>query len=245
MLNAERQVDVTTNNLANVNTAGFKKDLLAAMAAPNIATVREPFYPLIPADRNRGFIPIGVQSTGVMAAEVWTDFESGPLVQTGRTLDIAIVDDGFFTVQDAAGNTYYTRNGSFTVGVDGNLVTQEGLTVLGDGGAISIGNAGRIEISRSGAVIADGEILDSLRIAHFTDPHSLRKVGHTLFTGPNPDGIGTANVESGAIEQSNASVIESMVKLIEGHRLYEADSRVLQTLDATLDRAANDLGSLR
>ena len=245
MLNTERQVDVTTNNLANVNTTGFKKDMLTAMAAPNIATVREPAYPRIPSSPLGFAAPIGLQNTGVMAAEVWTDFEPGPIVQTGRTLDVAILNDGFFTVEDAAGNTFYTRNGSFTIDSNGNLATQDGLTVLGDNGAISIAGAGKVEISQAGAVLADGAAVDNLRISFFSDPHSLRKVGHTRFTGANPDGIGTTSVNSGVLEQSNASVIDSMVKLIEGYRLYEADSRVLQTLDATLERAANDIGSMR
>jgi flagellar basal-body rod protein FlgF len=245
MLHTERQVDVTTNNLANVNTAGFKKDLLVAMAAPNMATVREPLYPRAPSDPYIGSSPIGTQSTGIVGDVVWTDYSPGAIVQTGRNLDLASLSGGFFTIQDSGGNTYYTRNGSFTLNADGALVTQDGLNVLGENGLINLAGAQRVEVSQNGAIIADGETVDVLRMSFFNDPNSLRKVGNTRFAGGNPDAVGVSSVESGVLEQSNANVIDSMVKLIEGHRMYEADSRVLQTLDTTLERSVNDVGSVK
>jgi len=244
MLQAERQVDNTASNLANVNTTGFKKDFLAAMAAPEMLTSREPSHPRVPSAPLGTAVPIGIQSTGVMGAETYTDFSPGPITNTERNLDVAILNDGFFTVADNQGNTYYTRNGAFVIAPDGSLTTIEGLTVLGEGGVIQTPGAGSIEISANGSVFADGEMVDMLQIAFFSNPQALTKIGHNRFRGPAPDGIGTANLQSGALEQSNANVIDSMINLIENHRIYEADSRVLQTLDSTLERTVNDVGSL-
>ncbi len=242
MLTTERQLDVTANNLANVGTTGFKKELLTAMAAPSIATVREPSAPRIPMYAP-GFAEFaGHQVSGVQGYSVHTDFSPGPIVHTGRGLDAAVQNAGFFTVIDSQGRIFYTRDGAFTVTADGTLTTASGHVVQGLGGPIQTAGEGATTVSPSGAVISDGEEVDLLQIAFFSDLSQLKPAGKNLFSGPAPDGTGTVNLIPGALEQSNSDVIGSMVKLIEHHRLFEAESRILQTIDSTIDRAVNTLG---
>lgn len=242
MLTAERQLDVTANNLANVGTTGFKRELLTAIAAPSIETVREPSFPRFPQYLPGQIEHIGSQNSGVQGFAVHTDFSAGPIVHTGRALDVAISNGGFFTVADAQGRIFYTRDGAFAVTSDGTLVTSSRHVVQGLGGPIQTNGEGSATISPSGAVLVDGAQVDFLQIAFFDDVSQLKPIGKNLFSGPTPDGVGTVNLITGAIEQSNSDVIGSMVKLIENHRLFEAESRILQTLDSTIDRAVNTLG---
>jgi flagellar basal-body rod protein FlgF len=169
--------------------------------------------------------PVGAQSTAVRVERIETDFSPRPARETGEPLDFAIAGEGFFAVQTAAG-VRYTRNGQFAVSPQGLLVTAMGDPVLDRGGR-PIRTDGRVDPARLGVVA-------------LTDP---RKQGDSLVTG-TPAGAAAGQVRSGALEASGADPARSMVDMISSMRAFEAGQKVIQTIDATLDKAVNRVGSV-
>ena len=152
---------------------------------------------------------------------------------------------GFFAIQTPAG-VRYTRNGSFTRGAGGELVTQDGHQVLGLNGPIVLdpaGQAGKVTISEDGRIFLDEVENNTFQIATFAEENRLRKEGANLFRPPegvNPEQA-TPPLRQGLLELSNVNVISEMVNMIAGFRAYETNSKVVQTHDALLDKAANEV----
>lgn len=245
MLAEMARTDVISNNMANVNTTAFKKDRTIFRAFPemNIHRIHDP----VPAGLDKVVDPrpfIGMMGTGVMLDEVNTDFNQGHLITTSNPLDLAIRGEGFFQVQTPEG-IKYTRDGSFSLSSNGYLVTKEGYYVLGENGPLQLLQTGDITISQQGEVFVNDEYIDRLNIVTFADLNQLQKQGDNLyFTDAVPEPLQDADVVQGALEGSNISIVAEMVDLISAFRAYEANQKVIQTHDTTLDRAINDVGRI-
>ncbi len=168
------------------------------------------------------------------------DFQSGPLQQTGRPLDVALQGDGFFVVQGTDG-PMYTRNGGFHVNQDGLLVTVDQLPVLGNGGPITLPNNASSEavmISATGEVTVDGDAIGQLQLAAFEDQSVLQPAGVSLFAAPPGVTPQEADVQivQGFLEQSNVSAIDELVTIMVGSRHYEAARKAMNAMEESLQK---------
>lgn len=241
MITQMRRMDVVTNNLANVNTTGHKRDFVVLRSFSEELTHR------INDDsdwaRSR---PIGPYPLGLFIDEVHTDHSVGAFQVTGGALDVALTAQGFFVINtmDADGGIVerFTRDGSFTLGPDNVLLTKAGGRVQGVGGDIVVPN-GEITIDRAGFIRSNGELVDRLRLTNVTDTQSLRKVGDNLFAA-TPETVETAFaglVEQGYLERSNVNSVREMVEMITLHRIYDANQRLISVHNNTLGNAVNDI----
>lgn len=248
----EKRLELITNNLANVGTNGFKKDVavfegLTPHLPEAAVTTFSPFGPLIGADATFGYLK-----------QVSTDFSAGPIRITGEPLDIAIQGEGFFAVQSPAG-VRYTRNGRFTLDKEGQLVTSAGFPVLGNGGPINL-PPGVVSVDSNGNISVRGieanataVEIDQLPVYTLNNGSGARALSNQAMFRKAGGGLfeiiaGTAipsiegRVQQGAIEESNVSAVEEMVAMIEVMRLYEAAQKAMQTADEIASKAANEIG---
>ncbi|EMS70247.1 flagellar hook-basal body protein [Ruminiclostridium cellobioparum] len=251
MLANDRKMDVITNNLANVNTAGYKKDTVVFESFPDLLTKR--------INDTKNSSNIGSMELSSDVGEIFTYFTQGQLNQTNNMLDLAIDDNGgantsspaFFTVGvvDPSDNSnlkeYYTKDGSFVLNSDNQLVTKDGNYVLGQSGPITL-EPGQFSIDDMGNIVQDGAVVDTLRITQFSDPAMLRKFGDNMLenTGSETSDF-TGSVLQGFSEGSNVNVISEMVDMITVMRAYEANQKVLQSHDSLLEKAVNEVGVVR
>jgi flagellar basal-body rod protein FlgF len=241
---AESQADVIANNLANVNTSGFKRTLLQVQSAPEMGIYLLQNQPASGAPggvSSRNFV--GALGTGAQIMDSPADFEQGALQHTGNPLDVAVSGNGFFTVQTPQG-IRYTRDGEFARDGQGRLVTMDGNFVLGRNGPITL-QPGGVQISQNGDIHQNGAVIDSLRIVQFQNPAAVRPEGANQFvdTGagaPVLDAQSTVN--QGSLENSNANVVRSMVDLITAQRWFEANQKVIQTQDTANGYAIANVG---
>ncbi|PIE03561.1 MAG: flagellar basal-body rod protein FlgG [Acidobacteria bacterium] len=242
-------LDVIANNLANVNTVGFKK------ARPEFQDL---LYQTLntPGSNNTTttISPTGVQ-VGLGAKLVSTNraFEQGSLKGTGRPLDLAISGDGFFEMTLPDGTQGYTRNGSFAKDENGNIVDASGntlnpnITIPPSAVAVSVGKDGSVTVD-----LGDGapQNVGQIQLATFINPKGLKAIGDNLFQvtqasgdaivgAPNDPGFGS--IESRFLEMSNVDIAEEMINMITGQRAYEAVSRSIRTADQVL----SELNSLK
>lgn len=246
MIAQQMNVDVTSNNLANVNTAGFKKsradfnDLLYQ----NLASAGT-------QDATGNQVPTGTQiGLGTRVAATQKLFGQGALMSTGNPLDLAIEGDGFFQILDANGNTNYTRSGSFKLDANGRLVNSMGLpmepeiTIPADTVTISIAPDGTVSVIQAGS--ATPTQVGSITMARFPNPGGLLAVGEGLFretdasglaTTGTPSTLGLGSIIQGFTEGSNVQVVEEMVNLITAQRAYETNSKAIRTADEMLQEA--------
>lgn len=245
MVNQEHRMDVLTNNLANVNTNGYKKEGATAQSFDSILAYKI-------KDNSEGYRlakRIGVNNPGVKIGEGYTDFSQGPLKTTENTYDLALTDKGFFAVQftDKAGNdsVKYTRDGNFTLTSNGELVTQDGDFVLDENGSsIKIDPLKDTQINTSGQIIQDGRVVATIQVTDFADYNYLERYGENYYQPiDGAEEIEAAGkVYSGYLETSNISVVSEMVNMIAVSRAYETNQKVITTFDGTLDIAANQIG---
>jgi flagellar basal-body rod protein FlgG len=239
----EKQLQLLSNNLANVNTAGFKKDR---------GRFRE--FNLSKADAVEN---LPLQSRQLRAPQYWmeystyTDFSAGALKKTGNPFDLALSGHGFFCVQTPDG-IMYTRRGDFTLNADEVLVTQEGWPVLGRGGEIQIklsklsSHKREFSISEDGTVTVDGTQVDRLRIIDFTQSHALEKAGHNYYRALKPHMLEELDeeleVSQGFLELSNVDTIRMMTEMIEVLRGYESYQKIMRSVDDMNAKLINDVG---
>lgn len=243
-----QQLNLNTiaNNLANVNTPGFKRskiefqDLLYQAPARASGT-----------DSGGGnIVPTGIEvGNGSRVASTQKVFTQGQLTSTGEKLDIAIQGDGFFEVQRVDGTTAYTRDGSFKLNAQGQVVTTDGLPVLSGFQPIPSG-ATSIAIAENGQVTvstASGSTSFRLTLTRFANPAGLRSMGGNLYeeTGASgspeigqPGEQGYGNLMQGYMESSNVNIVEEMVNLIVAQRAYEINSKSIQASDEMLQNVA-------
>ncbi len=230
----ERRLESLTNNLANVNTKGFKKDRVFF----------ESFSPLQRDFKTGDKTSVEATPTFSVFSQIKTDFAQGAMRVTDEPLDIAVEGDGFFAVQTPQG-VRYTRNGNFTLDAQGQIVTQNGFPVLGDGGAIIL-PPGKVNVTSNGKVFIDKEEVATLSTVEFSDRNGLKKVGDSLFEVVR--GAATPSTEirvrQGMLEQSNVNPVEEMVFMINVMRSYESAQKAIQTVSEIAGKSANEVGRL-
>lgn len=221
-------VQLTANNLANAATSGFKAEFPAFRIPP------EPEGKTPAAAGEPAMLPLN---------ESYTDFQAGPLRNTGNPLDVAILGDGFFVIQTPEGEQY-TRQGQFYLNGTQNLVTADGFPVLGDGGPLTV-DGSRVSIASDGTVSVDGEEAGRLRLVTFDSP--LTRTSHAAFVPENPATVAQpatdATVVQGTLEMSNTDVVKGMTDMITAHRLMEAYQKVIQAVE-DMDKKATELGRI-
>ena len=247
MINQEHRMDVLTNNLANADTNGYKKEGATAQSFDSILAYKI-------KDNSEGYRlakRTGVHNPGVKIGEGYTDFSQGPLKTTENPYDLALTDKGFFAVEftDKQGETSvkYTRDGNFTLNESGELVTQDGDRVLGTNGQpVKIDPLKDTQINVQGQIIQDGKVAATIQVTDFEDYNYLKRYGETYFEPIDgaTENDTTAKVYAGYLETSNISVVTEMVNMITVSRAYETNQKVITTYDGTLDIAANQLGKV-
>jgi flagellar basal-body rod protein FlgF len=242
MLASQVRLENISNNLSNLNTPGYKRSEVVLRTFPEVL-----LYRTERAGGGRATLsgPIGIAAENIAVGETVFVHLPGSLRPTGRPLDIALQEPGFFVVDTPSGPAY-TRDGHLQLSADGTLVNSQGFPILGEGGSITLG-MGEPEIDRSGYIYQDGRLVDRIRVATFGADDPLWKDGYNLFrTGEGVVPL-LANVETvfqGVLEDSNADLTRQMTDLVKVRRCYEAAQKISQVYDRLLSRAANDLGTL-
>lgn len=247
MLNEQHRMDVLTNNLANADTNGFKKEGATSQSFDAILAYKI-------KDSSEGVHlsrRLGVNHPGVKIGEGYTDFSQGPIKSTGNTYDLALTDSGFFAVEftNKAGETSikYTRDGDFTLTENGRLVTRDGDPVLDvNGSPIEVNQLLPVEINSSGQIIQDGRVVATIQITDFENYDYLERYGENYFQPIEgaQEKEAAAEIRSGYLETSNMSVVTEMVNMITVSRAYESNQKVITTYDSTLEIAANQLAKV-
>jgi len=232
-----RHLDTLANNLANMETTGFKRDRLTfaeilSDVRPMETTIQSPgaYLPsrLLPDDKRFVQTQVPVAS-----------FEQGPLIETGNTLDCALGTEGFFAVETAQGPRY-TRDGGFVVDALGRLTTKDGIPVRAVGGGEVFVNPGELSVDDTGTVFVDGEDVGQIEVVALDNP---KKQGHALFSGAAvPLEIGAYEVRSGFLEGSNVNPIRAMTQLIAVHRTFEVLQNTVSAYRKMDGQAANEVG---
>ena len=241
-------LDVISNNLANVNTAGFKKS-----RAEFQDLLYETIRPAGTPSSQDSEVPAGIQlGHGTRPSTVLKIFSQGNMENTQNELDLAIEGDGFFQIALPNGETAFTRDGAFKLDSDGRMVNSDGfalepeITIPSDALSISVGLDGTVSVLQAGET-APSEI-GTIELARFVNPAGLISMGKNLFmtseasgdemTGTaGEDGLGT--LAQGFLEMSNVSVVDEMVNMITAQRAYESNSKAIQAADEMLQLANN------
>lgn len=270
MMAQQYRMDVVANNLANVDTEGFKREIACLKAFPEMRLARtdDDGVVLCPLGSTDMRPYIGKLGTGVETNEVYTEFSEGSLKATENPLDFALEGEGFFAIQTPAGERY-TRNGSFILDKDGYVVTKQGYRVLGEEGPIKI-KANNFMVDESGQVFVNRDLegddkrlvqmtendwsgsdrTDRLRIVRFDNERFLKKEGESQWAATEVSGeamnaqvgINRPKVLQGHVESSNVNAVQEMVAMIEVQRAYELNSRSIMTHDTLIGKAVNEVG---
>jgi flagellar basal-body rod protein FlgG len=241
----QTQMDVISNNLANVSTSGFKRSR-AVFEDLLYQTLRQPGA----QSSQQTQLPTGLQiGTGVRPVATERIFSQGNLQQTSNNKDVAIQGEGFFQVLLPDGTTAYTRDGSFQMDNQGQLVTSSGyvvqpaITIPADAQSITIGRDGTVTVTQPGA--AAGTQVGTLQLATFINPAGLESKGENLYVETASSGSPNANTPGtngagllmqGYTETSNVNVVEELVNMIQTQRAYEINSKAITTSDQMLQR---------
>ncbi len=247
MVNEQNRMDILTNNLANASTVGFKKEGSTSEAFKDIFVHKLKDSSVGVRNSQR----IGIGNPGVKIGENYTNYTQGSYRITDNTYDLALSGDGFFAVEytNKAGetSTKYTRAGAFTLNQQGDLVTQDGDFVLDTNNRhIRLNTLLDSDISDNGAISQNGVVVATIQIADFSDYNYLEKFAETLYQPVEGAELtnSSAKVQSGALEMSNVQTVSEMVDLISVTRAYEANQKIIQTYDQSLEIAVNQLGKL-
>jgi len=241
----QTQLDTISHNLANVATNGYKRshaifeDLIYQNMRQSGANTTEQTQ-----------LPTGLQlGLGVRPVATARIYSQGNLQQTTNNLDLAIKGNGFFQIQQPDGTTAYTRDGSFQLDANGQIVTNNGYTLLpgitipANAQSITIGNDGTVSVTVPGTVAP--QTVGQVQLANFVNPAGLDPLGQNLFLetassgtanagAPNANGLGA--LQQGYVETSNVNVVEELVAMIQTQRAYELNSKAVQTSDQMLQK---------
>jgi flagellar basal-body rod protein FlgF len=239
-LAAEARLDVVANNIANVETPGFKRSFTLVRERPPEAASA--------GIRGRGRPDLDALGGGPIVQEIRFDASRGGLRSTGESLDVAIDGDGWFSV-DRDGEVLHTRAGNFVRTPDGRLATADGRGfVLDDGGSpIELPAIGSIDIGEDGTIAVGGETVARLGVVGSLDPDQFQPAGGTLFRRIGPGAAEEAEgfrIRQGMLETSTAEPVREMVRMIHTFRAYETNQRMIALQDESLGRAVRDVGRL-
>lgn len=255
MIEEMRRMDVMTNNLANANTTGYKKEGTVNQSFDDQLAIKiKDMSEIMPARR------LGDVNLGVKVGETYRDYSQGSFQVTDNTYDLALDGDGFFAIEfrDKNGGTSirYTRDGSFTVDRNGYLMTKDGDYVLNANGAANTagGQANYIRIDptlpvtidTAGAVFQNDVQIAQIGVVDFRDYNYLQKYGENLYDTVAGAQLAASDalIEQGCLEMSNVNIVSEMVDMITITRAYEQNQKIITTVDETLDKAVNTVGQI-
>lgn len=246
----QTRMTVISNNLANVNTTGFKQDR-AVFEDLLYQTVRQPGAQSSTSTQ----LPSGLMlGTGVRTVATEKTHTQGNIVSTGNALDIAVQGRGFFQVLKPEGDIAYTRDGTFQVNSDGQVVMSNGyplepaVTIPAQAVSITVGSDGTVSVLQAGATAPT--VVGNITLADFINPTGLQPIGENLFsetsasgaaTTATPGTTGLGSVIGGALETSNVNVVTELIGMIETQRAYEMNSKAISTVDQMLQFASQNL----
>lgn len=247
----QRDISVTSNNLANASTIGFKKDR-AVFEDLLYQNINQPGGQST-ADTE---LPSGLMlGAGSKVVATQKNFSQGNMQTTDNSLDIMINGPGFFEILMPDGTTSYTRNGQFTLNNEGDIVTpgaghplQPGINIPDDAQSVTIAQDGEVSIKLAGE--AQNQVVGQINVANFINPAGLEPRGENLYVETaasgqpqvNVPGLdGTGSLVQGSLETSNVNVTEELVNLIESQRVYEMNSKVISSVDQMLGFATQQL----
>ncbi len=242
LYNEQKRLEVIANNIANSATTGYKQEGVTSQSFDDMLAIKVRDYSV----RNDEII--GTMPLGVKVGEVFTNYGQGSVRSTGNTYDLALDGSGFFKmrVTDTAGNDHirYTRAGNFTITQEGYVTDADGNHLQSEAGDLIVPTDAEIVFDKDGSVYANGEVIDKITITDFEDYNYLKKFADTMYEPV--DGAteieATGSVLQGWLEQSNVNVVKEMTQMIAITRAYEANQKIVQTMDSTLDQAVNSVG---
>ncbi len=238
----ERSLQVFSNNIANVNTPGFKQDQQGFRAVMSRRIAGPAPVPGVHTLAHHITMTPAGPSERVYAAPHFsrTTFETGRARITSNPLDVAIQGDGFFEVKTPHG-IRYTRNGMFSLDNKRRLVTNTGLPVMGTKGEITV-PSGTIHINGVGEIQVDGKTVGALKVLEFAEHEMPAKSEDGLFAGGKGKVMAHPMLQHGHVEESNVNALGEMVKMIQGMRSYESAQKMIQTIDRMSEVAIQDVG---
>lgn len=234
MLARQKSMNITSNNLANLETAGFKSSELVLSSFGEYMTYS--------FDRD-GITDIGTKTHGVIADNVYSDYEQGIITSTDRTLDFAINGDGFFNLLGKNGDSMLTRNGSFSIDDGGYLVNSAGSFVMGENGKIYLGDVSDIKVSGKGVISADGMVVDTLLLTALENTSGIKT--HANGELSNTNGIRLnfmSMIVQGSLEKSNVELVDEMSSMIEDSRAFQSCSQIVSMADNIMQKTVNEIG---
>ncbi len=254
-MNAQQQrLDVISNNLANVDTTGYKKDTAISKSFSELLIRRtdvDGVYKTSVGSADAAPI-VGKLGLGVETNEVFTDFSQGSYKGTENQTDVALANEGFFTVMTPHGERY-TRNGNFMIGKERFLETKEGYPVMGENGPIKVGESEFI-VNEDGVLYQQDTMqeIDRFKIVKFDDERYLNKQGSSLYAKTEYSGdayIAEGNERpltmQGYVETSNVNVVNEMIQMIEVNRSYEANQKTITTQEEYMSNLWSKVATLR
>ncbi len=251
-----QRLDSIANNLANANTAGFKKDsiqfkeyLTTLEKQPDVMQI-----PRVPASVESFYDMQGIDRGYVDANSVTSDFSQGSLMSTGNKLDVAIEGDGFFEVLTPNG-ARFTRSGNFKIDSQGNLISSSGFPVLRAGAGdpaqrlINL-KSPNVTVAYNGEVFDGNENLGKLSVVQFDQKDALAKEGMTLYSlrpnyNVNAAAATDAKIHQGFLEASNVNIVQEMTDMISATRIFESNQRAIKAYDQIDDKLTNDVPRVR
>jgi len=228
MIARQTELEAVSNNLANVNTTGYKAD-------------RRLFRATITGELLQGKSP-DWRADNAPFYEINTDFTAGALTQTGNPLDIAIGGKGFFAVETEAG-VAYTRNGNFSLNADNELINAQGHRMLGESGPIRI-DGKQVAVAENGDLFVDGVNAGRLMVVDFAEPYKLKRMEGGYFVpeeGTEAIPAEAPRLQQGRIESANIDPVAEMVRMIELNRAFESCQKAVQAQDETLKLAVSEI----
>lgn len=245
LITQEAKQDVITNNIANVSTTGFKGDDLMVKDFKDVLIEnRDKIVNGKNVTNTIGSLSLGSKIDGTS-----TNFQQGEITDSDSLTDFALQGNGFFTISKD-NKDYYTRDGHFQVDASGYLIDASGNYVKGNN--LEGGTSGRIYIGKSkistssdGTISVDNVPKYKFSLADFNDYNTLKKVGDNLYEGTNSKAASNVSVKQKALEKSNVNVVNEMVNMMSVMRTFETNQKVIQSIDETLDKVVNQVGTVK
>ena len=230
--------DIVANNIANVNTVGFKR---TGASFQNFASL------MLDKKLGNQSQQVGELAIQNKLYQSSFDWSPGSVQQTGNTLDVALQGDGFFHVKGEDGQDYYTRNGAFRLSADGTLVTQDGKTVQSDGGPLQLPpEAQTIQIDKNGQLSVNSQPVGRIKLVTFGNLQALQAAGSNLYTTQQPEQPAEkATLIQGALERTNVNVVSELLHNMSGLRAYETLQKTFQAHSDLLKKAVTEVGRIR
>lgn len=265
MLSQQRKTEMLTNNMSNANTPGYKADQASMRAFPEMLMDRMDSTS-IPTEKKLS-LPfnqrVGTLNTGVYMQETIPSFVQGDLQETGRGMDVALLDGSmpvdeetgisgsvFLTVEGPDGSPRYTRNGNLTVNGNGFLTTNSGFYILDENGDRIQLESDQFTVGENGQIVVDGNAVATLGVGYSDNPNLLVKQGDGLLATEGNTALADAYDEpnvsfatkQGFLERSNVDASRTMTDMMSAYRAFEANQKVLQAYDRSMEKAANEIG---